>query len=247
MLQTRGNRLTWLGHAAFRIDTPSGKVILVDPWIQTNPMCPEANKKFERVDAMLITHGHFDHIADAVDLGKKFKPQIVGIYELCAWLESKGVPNTSAMNKGGTQTAGEIEVTMVNAVHSCGIKDGDEIIYGGEACGYIIRLPGGLTVYHAGDTALFGDMKLIGELYAPDVALLPIGDHYTMGPREAAMAIRFLNVRHVIPMHFGTFPALTGRPEQVRQLTEDISGLEIHTLKPGESIGELSSHVGLRA
>jgi L-ascorbate metabolism protein UlaG (beta-lactamase superfamily) len=147
------------------------------------------------------------------------------------------------MNKGGTQKAGEIEVTMVHAIHSCGIKDGDEIIYGGEACGYIIRLPGGLTVYHAGDTALFGDMKLIGELYAPDVALLPIGDHYTMGPRDAAMAIRFLNVRHVIPMHFGTFPTLVGRPEQVRQLTQDISGLEIHALKPGESIGELSSHV----
>ncbi|MFZ1975197.1 MAG: metal-dependent hydrolase [Candidatus Acidiferrales bacterium] len=243
MLQTRGNRLTWLGHAAFRIDTPSGKVILVDPWIQTNPMCPEANKKFEHVDTMLITHGHFDHIADAVDLGKKFEPQIVGIYELCAWLESKGVPNTNAMNKGGTQKTGEIEVTMVNAVHSCGIKDGDEIVYGGEACGYIIRLPGGFTVYHAGDTALFGDMKLIGELYAPDVALLPIGDYYTMGPREAAMAIRFLNVRHVIPMHFGTFPVLVGRPEQVRQLTQDISGLEIHALKPGESIGELRSSV----
>ena len=243
MLQTRGNRITWLGHAAFLIDTPSGQVILVDPWIQSNPMCPEPNKKFERVDTMLITHGHFDHIADAVDLGKKFKPQIVGIYELCVWLESKGVPSTSAMNKGGTQKAGEIEVTMVNAIHSCGIKDGNEIIYGGEACGYIIRLPGGLTVYHAGDTALFGDMKLIGELYAPDVALLPIGDHYTMGPRDAAMAIRFLNVRHVIPMHFGTFPTLVGRPEQVRQLTQDISGLEIHPLKPGESIGELSSHV----
>jgi L-ascorbate metabolism protein UlaG (beta-lactamase superfamily) len=243
MLQTRGNKLTWLGHATFRIDTPSGKVILVDPWIQTNPMCPEANKKFQHVDTMLITHGHFDHIADAVDLGKKFKPQIVGIYELCGWLESKGVPNTSAMNKGGTQKVGEIEVTMVNAVHSCGIKDGDEIVYGGEACGYIIRLPGGFTVYHPGDTALFGDMKLIGELYAPDLALLPIGDHYTMGPREAAMAIRFLNVRHVIPMHFGTFPLLTGRPEQVRQLTQDISGLEIHALKPGESIGEMRSSV----
>jgi L-ascorbate metabolism protein UlaG (beta-lactamase superfamily) len=153
------------------------------------------------------------------------------------WLESKGVTNTSAFNKGGTQTAGEIEVTMVNAVHSCGIKDGDQIIYGGEACGYIVRLPGGLTIYHAGDTAVFGDMKIIGELYSPDIAMLPIGDFYTMGPREAALAIRLLGVRHVIPMHFGTFPVLVGRPDRLRELTQDILGLEIHALKPGESIG----------
>jgi L-ascorbate metabolism protein UlaG (beta-lactamase superfamily) len=200
-------------------------------------MCPEPLKKFDRLDTMLITHGHFDHIADAVALGKQFKPQIVGIFETCVWLESKGVSNTNGMNKGGTQRVGEIEVTMVNAIHSCGIQDGDKIVYGGEACGYIIRLPGGLTIYHAGDTAVFGDMKLIGELYAPDLALLPIGDHYTMGPREAAMAIRLLGVRQVVPMHFGTFPPLVGRPEQLRQITQDISGLEIHALKPGDSIG----------
>jgi L-ascorbate metabolism protein UlaG (beta-lactamase superfamily) len=247
MLQTHGNRLTWLGHATFRIDTPSGKVILIDPWVQTNPVCPEADKKFQHVDTLLITHGHFDHIADAVELGKTFKPQIVGMHELCGWLESKGVQNTSGMNKGGTQKIGEIEVTMVNAEHSCGIQDGDKIIYGGEACGYIVRLPGGFTVYHAGDTAVFGDMKLIGELYPPDVALLPIGDHYTMGPREAAMAIRLLNVRHVVPMHFGTFPQLVGRPEQVRELTKDISGLEIHTLQPGESLGQRASRVTSQA
>jgi len=237
MLQTRGNKLTWLGHSAFRITTPSGKVTIIDPWVQSNPTCPEPLKKFDRVDTLLITHGHFDHIADAVDLGKQFKPQIVAIYETCVWLQSKGVTNTCEMNKGGTQTVGEIEVTMVNALHSCGIKDGEQIIYGGEACGFVIRLPGGLTVYHSGDTAVFGDMKIIGELYSPDIALLPIGDLYTMGPREAALAIRLLGVRHVVPMHFGTFPALTGRPERLRELTEDILGLEIHALKPGESIG----------
>ena len=237
MLHARGNKLTWLGHATFRITTPSGKIIVIDPWVQTNPMCPEPLKKFERLDTMLITHGHFDHIGDAVALGKQFKPQIVGIFETCVWLESKGVSNTNGMNKGGTQRVGEIEVTMVNAIHSCGIQDGDKIVYGGEACGYIIRLPGGLTIYHAGDTAVFGDMKLIGELYAPDLALLPIGDHYTMGPREAAAAIRLLGVRQVVPMHFGTFPPLVGRPEQLRQITQDISGLEIHALKPGDSIG----------
>jgi L-ascorbate metabolism protein UlaG (beta-lactamase superfamily) len=237
MLQTRGTKLTWLGHSTFRITTPSGKIIIIDPWIHSNPACPEALKKFDRLDVMLITHGHFDHIGDAVALGKRLKPQVVAIHETSLWLESKGVTNISGMNKGGTQTVGEIEVTMVHALHSCGIQDGDQIIYGGEACGYIIRLPGGLTVYHAGDTAVFGDMKLIADLYAPDVALLPIGDHYTMGPREAALAIRLLNVRHVVPMHFGTFPLLRGRPEALRAATEDIADLEIHALKPGDSLG----------
>jgi L-ascorbate metabolism protein UlaG (beta-lactamase superfamily) len=236
MLQTRGNKLTWLGHSAFRITTPSGSVILIDPWVLSNPMTPAPDKKFERIDVMLVTHGHFDHIADAVALGKQFKPQVVGIFETCGWLESKGVPNTNPMNKGGTQKVGEIEITMVNAIHSCGIQDGDQVIYGGEACGYIVRLPGGLTIYHAGDTAVFGDMKIIGDLYAPQLALLPIGDRFTMGPREAALAVRLLNVQHVVPMHYGTFPVLTGRPETLRELISDIPSLEIHTLKPGESI-----------
>jgi L-ascorbate metabolism protein UlaG (beta-lactamase superfamily) len=236
MLDTKGNRFTWLGHSAFKITCPSGKVVLVDPWVQGNPACPEPLKTFDRVDVMLITHGHFDHIGDAVEIAKKHKPQVVGIFETCAWLASKGVANTSAMNKGGTQTVGEIEVTMVNAVHSCGIQDGDQIIYGGEACGYIIRLPGGFIAYHAGDTAVFGDMKIIGELYTPELAILPIGDHFTMGPREGALAIQLLGAKHVIPMHFGTFPLLTGNPDKLRALTKDIAGLEIHALKPGESV-----------
>lgn len=237
MLNMRGNRVTWLGHSAFRVMTPSGKVIVIDPWVESNPMCPAELKRFERIDTLLITHGHFDHIADAVDLAKQFKPQVVAIFETCLWLESKGVQNTSAMNKGGTQKVGEIEVTMTHAVHSCGILDGDKVVYGGEACGYVVRLPGGLTLYHSGDTALFGDMKYIGELYEPQLALLPIGDHYTMGPREAATAIRLLGAPHVVPMHYGTFPVLTGRPERLREITEDIKGLEIHALKPGETLG----------
>lgn len=238
MLNTAGNTLTWLGHSTFKIATPSGAVILIDPWVSGNPSCPEPHKKLDRVETMLITHGHFDHIADAVDLGKRHNPQVVAIYETSAWLESKGVGHTSPMNKGGTQKVGEIEVTMVNAVHSCGIQDGDKIIYGGEACGYVIRLPGGLVVYHAGDTAVFGDMKLIADLYSPALALLPIGDHFTMGPREAALAIRMLRVKHVVPMHFATFPLLTGTPDALRRQTQDIPDLEIHALSPGESLGE---------
>ena len=238
MFQTHGHKFTWFGHACFRITTSNGKVIFIDPWISSNPACPDSLKKVDKADVLLITHAHFDHIADAVDLAKKLKPQVVGIYETCAWLESKGVQRASGMNIGGTQKIGDLEITMVRADHSCGIQDGDKIIYGGDAAGYVVRLPGGPTIYHAGDTAVFGDMKLIAELYSPEVAMLPIGDYYTMGPREAALAIRLLGVRHVIPMHFGTFPALTGTPEKLREFTKDISGLEIHVMKPGETLGE---------
>jgi len=237
MLEMRGNKLKWLGHATFLISTPGGQAVLMDPWVEGNPACPAGAKKIERVDTMLITHGHGDHTGDAVALAKKFKPQVIGMIELCAWLESKGVENTHRMNKGGTQKAGEIEVTMVHAVHSGGIQDGGQWLYGGEAAGLVVRLPGGLTIYHAGDTDVFGDMKIIGELYRPDIALLPIGDYFTMGPREAAYATRLLGVRHVVPMHYATFPVLTGTPEEFRELTRDIVGLEIHEMKPGETLG----------
>ncbi len=238
MLRTCGNKITWLGHSTFKITTPSGKVVLVDPWVMGNPMCPEPLKKIDRLDIMLITHGHGDHLGDAVALARAHKPQIVGIYETCLWLESKGVgEQTRPMSKGGTQKVGEIEVTMVHAIHSSGIEDEGKVVYAGEPCGYVIRLPGGLSIYHAGDTAVFGDMKIIGELYAPDLACLPIGDLFTMGPREAALAIRLLGVRQVVPMHYGTFPVLTGTPAALRELTQDIAGLEIHDLKPGDTIG----------
>jgi L-ascorbate metabolism protein UlaG (beta-lactamase superfamily) len=237
MLSTRGNQITWLGHSAFRITTPGGKVILIDPFLENNPSCPAALKKPDRVDAILISHGHSDHVGDAVALGKRFSPEILCMYEISVWLASKGVKNVTGMSKGGTARAADVEVTMTQAIHSSSMQDGGQVIYMGEPCGLLVRLPGGLTIYHAGDTGVFSDMKIISELYAPEIACLPIGDLYTMGPREAALAIRLLGVRHVVPMHFGTFPALTGRPETVRELTKDISGLEIHALKPGESLG----------
>lgn len=237
MLRMSGNKITWLGHATFLITTQSGKTLLIDPWLEGNPACPASLKKLPRVDVVAITHGHRDHIGDLMGVVREHQPQVVAIYETCGWLESKGVKNLLPMGKGGTQKAGEMEFTLVDAHHSNGIQDDGKVIYGGEPGGFIIRLPGGLSVYHAGDTCVFGDMKLIGELYAPELACLPIGDLFTMGPREAALAIRLLGVHHVVPMHYGTFPALTGTPDVLRERTQDIAGLEIHVLKPGETLG----------
>jgi L-ascorbate metabolism protein UlaG (beta-lactamase superfamily) len=235
-MDTRGVKLTWLGHATFKVETPEGKTILIDPWVEGNPACPENLKQLHQLDVMLITHGHFDHIADAVALAKRHKPTVVAIWEICQWLASKGVENTVDMNKGGTAAVSDLRVTMVHADHSCGILDDGKIIYGGDPCGYVIRFSSGFKLYHAGDTNVFGDMKIIAELYQPDLACLPIGDHYTMSPREAAYAIRLLGVKAVIPMHYGTFPILKGSPEALKELTRDIRDLEIFALKPGETL-----------
>jgi len=232
-MNLKGIKLTWLGHATFRVETPGGKTVLVDPWVMGNPMCPESEKKVKKVDVMLCTHGHFDHIGDAVAIGKQHNPRVVGIFELCAWMEKKGVKQTSPMNKGGTQKVGDLRVTMVHAEHSCGIQDGDQIVYGGEACGYVMEFENGVKIYHAGDTNVFGDMQIIRELYAPEIVMLPIGDHFTMAPREAAYACRLLKPQTVIPMHFGTFPVLTGTPGELKKLVKDAEVLE---MKPGQTI-----------
>jgi len=232
-MNLNGIKLTWLGHATFRMETPGGKILLVDPWVMGNPMCPEKDRKLNKIDVMLCTHGHFDHIGDAVELAKNHHPTVVCIADMAHWLEKKGVENVSSMNKGGTQAVADITVTMVHADHSCGIKDGDEIIYGGEAAGYVIQFANGIKIYHAGDTNVFGDMAIIRDLYMPEIVMLPIGDHYTMSPREAAYAVNLLKPKTVIPMHFGTFPILAGKPSEFHKL---VPSVEVIEMKPGVTV-----------
>ena len=227
--------ITWLGHGSFHFRLPSGQVILMDPWTNGNPAYPKGFE-IERVDTICITHGHFDHIHDAVPLAKHFSPAMVAIYETCNWLESKGVANLRPMNKGGSQEVGEAAITMTHAVHSCGILDDDgKIIYGGEAAGYVLRFADGRALYFAGDTNVFSDMQLIEQLYHPELAFLPIGDLYTMSPLEAALACKLLKPARIVPMHFGTFPLLTGRPDQLRELVQDLV-TEVWELEPGKPV-----------
>ena len=207
----------------------------MDPWTEGNPAFPKGFS-FERVDTICITHGHFDHIHDAVPLASRFSSEVVAIFETCNWLESKGIKKTHPMNKGGSQKIGGVTITMTHAVHSCGILDDGKIIYGGEAAGYVLRFADGRALYFAGDTNVFTDMQLIEQLYHPELAFLPIGDLYTMSPLEAAAACRLLKAPKVIPMHFGTFPALTGTPEKLAELVAG-TATEIWPLRPGEAVG----------
>jgi len=225
--------ITWLGHGTFQIVLPGGETLILDPWTDGNPAYP-AGFEITRCDTILVSHGHFDHIHDAVPLAKKFGASAVAIYETCAWLGKKGVAKCLPMNKGGSQQVGSVKITMTHAVHSCGIQDDDgSIIYGGEAAGYVLTFQDGRVIYFSGDTNVFSDMELIAELYKPELAFLPIGDLFTMGPREAAVACRLLGAKTVIPMHFGTFPPLIGRPGALQTL---VPNTKVWELKPGETV-----------
>ena len=233
-----GTRITYLGHATFRIVTPGDEQILIDPFLTDNPQTPEDLKEIGELDTILITHGHFDHIADAIPLAQRTGATVVANFEISSYLQNQGVENTMPLNKGGNAEVGGIKVTGVNAFHSSSIQTEDgSSIYGGEPMGFIIEFESGFKLYHAGDTAVFGDMRLIGELYNPDLALLPIGNRLVMSPFEAAHAARLLDVQHAVPIHYGTFPFLPGTPEEFKEHASTIApDLNIHVMQPGEDL-----------
>src|SRR5262245_51097736 len=224
--------LTWLGHASFRVDTPGGKRVYVDPWLNGNPKCPESELEPERVDLIAVTHGHGDHVGDTVALAQRFDCPVVALVELRGWLAGQGLSEdmTQAPNKGGTAHQAGIKITLTDANHSSSTEDGT---YTGEPAGLVLELEDGFTIYFAGDTNVFGDMALIRRIYEPDVAVIPIGDHFTMGPREAAVALELLGVERCVPSHYATFPLLTGTPEELRGLAP---GVEVLAPEPGETI-----------
>lgn len=225
-----GVQLTWLGHGSFRFDSPGGKRVYVDPFFD-NPNCPEDEKQPERMDILVLTHGHSDHVGNSVELINQFKPTVIGMLELVDWLGNQGaeVGDMPGTNKGGTREVEGIRFSMTDAKHS---SSGPNLEYMGDPAGFVIEVENGTKLYFAGDTSVFGDMQLISRIYEPDVAILPIGDYFTMGPKEASIALELLGVSRCVPCHYGTFPVLTGTPEELAKLTD----VELLVMQPGETI-----------
>jgi L-ascorbate metabolism protein UlaG (beta-lactamase superfamily) len=233
-MATQKISITWYGHSTFMITTPGGKRIVTDPWLEGNPKCPPGMKKITAADLILVSHGHSDHTGDLMAVSRATKAPVVAVYELAHWFELKGLSNLQGMNIGGTIALAGLSVTMVPAIHSSSVVENDTNVYLGNPAGFVVRMENGQAFYFAGDTALFGDMRLIAEMYAPQIAFLPIGDHFTMGPDAAALAARMLAVRQVVPMHYGTFPVLTGTAERLKHLVDPF-GIDVLVLKPGET------------
>ena len=228
--------ITWLGHSTFRIASPGGRTLLIDPFLEKNPRCPDDQRRQTGIDAIFITHGHLDHVADAAETAVINSAPIVCMFDLAGWFESRGVREIIGFNLGGTVEVAGIRASMVEARHSSTLPSDDGVIYGGLAIGYILELENGFKIYIAGDTSLFMDMALIGELYQPDLGILPIGDHFTMNGAHAARACRMLGLQHVIPCHFGTFPLLAPDASALLEATRDISDLRVHVLEPGQTL-----------
>ena len=230
----KGTRVTWLGHATVLVVTAKGTTILIDPFIEHNPKYPKGFSLPDKIDYVLLTHGHVDHTADTVPVAATHGATVVAIYELALYMQGKGVASTIGMNIGGTVKLDDVAVTMTVAHHSSSLQVADGFVYLGEPAGYVLTIDEGPVLYHAGDTAVFGDMALIRELYAPEGAMLPIGGGYTMGPKEAAVAVRLLDVQLVLPIHWGTMPQLAGRPEELAKLLD--APEKVALLSPGDSL-----------
>ena len=224
-------KITWLGHSVFLFEAE--KKLLIDPFISGNPLAPCSPEELNP-DIIAVTHGHRDHLGDTIEIGKRTGCRIISVHEVANYIKSKGV-FAEGMGKGGTINVEDIKLTMTEALHSSSIDASGFSFDGGSPAGFIIRI-NDHSIYHAGDTGVFGDMQLIGELYEPELALLPIGDKFTMGIKEATKAVELIQPKIVIPMHYNTFDVIIQNPLEFKQAVESKTNTEVIIMQPGQSI-----------